>query len=63
MLLNEWNWDDAKAVWQEEAREEGMAQGIAQGMAQGAEKERARLLDLLSRAGSIEELKQRLTQS
>ena len=23
MLLTEWNWDDAKEVWQEEAREEG----------------------------------------
>jgi hypothetical protein len=33
LLLNEWNWDDAKAVWQEKAREEGMTQG--------AEKERA----------------------
>jgi hypothetical protein len=27
MLLTEWNWDDAKEVWQEEARETGMAQG------------------------------------
>jgi predicted transposase/invertase (TIGR01784 family) len=25
MLLTEWNWDDAKEVWQEEAREEGRA--------------------------------------
>ena len=25
MLLTEWNWDDAKEVWQEEAREEGIA--------------------------------------
>jgi hypothetical protein len=23
MLLTEWNWDDAKAVWWEEGREEG----------------------------------------
>ena len=23
MLMGEWNWDDAKEVWQEEAREEG----------------------------------------
>jgi predicted transposase/invertase (TIGR01784 family) len=27
MLLTEWNWDDAKAVWQEEAREEGREEG------------------------------------
>ena len=26
MLLTEWNWDDAKEVWQEEAREEGHIQ-------------------------------------
>jgi len=26
MLLTEWNWDDAKEVWQEEAREEGREQ-------------------------------------
>ena len=29
MLLQEWNWDDAKSVWQEEAREDGMALGEA----------------------------------
>jgi hypothetical protein len=27
MLLTEWNWDDAKQVWQEEAREEGREEG------------------------------------
>ena len=27
MLYTEWNWDDAKEVWCEEAREEGIAQG------------------------------------
>ena len=27
MLLTEWNWDDAKEVWQEEARDEGMEEG------------------------------------
>ena len=28
MLMIEWNWDDAKEVWQAEAREEGIEQGI-----------------------------------
>jgi predicted transposase/invertase (TIGR01784 family) len=28
MLLTEWNWEDAKEVWQEEAREEGIERGI-----------------------------------
>jgi predicted transposase/invertase (TIGR01784 family) len=27
MLLTEWNWDDAKEVWQAEAREEGIERG------------------------------------
>ena len=27
MLLTEWNWDDARDVWQEEAREEGREEG------------------------------------
>jgi hypothetical protein len=27
MLLTEWNWNDAKEVWQEEAREEGREEG------------------------------------
>jgi DNA-binding transcriptional MerR regulator len=44
MLMTEWNWDDAKEVWQEEAREE----------------ERQFLLDLLSQGLSIDEIKHRL---
>ena len=31
MLITEWNWDDAKEVWQEEAREEGHAVGLEEG--------------------------------
>ena len=27
MLMTEWNWDDAKEVWQQEAREEGREEG------------------------------------
>jgi len=27
MLTTEWNWDTAKRVWQDEAREEGLSQG------------------------------------
>jgi len=41
MLTTEWNWDTAKEVWQEEAREEGLSQGreegIEVGLAQGRE--------------------------
>jgi len=31
MLLTEWNWDDAKEVWQEEAREDGIEIGLKKG--------------------------------
>jgi predicted transposase/invertase (TIGR01784 family) len=31
MLTAEWNWDTAKRVWQDEAREEGIGVGLAQG--------------------------------
>jgi hypothetical protein len=27
MLLNEWDWDEAKEVWQEEAMDEGIREG------------------------------------
>jgi flagellar biosynthesis/type III secretory pathway protein FliH len=40
MLLDEWNWDDAKEVWQEEAREEGLLLGMERGMEKGVEKGR-----------------------
>jgi len=29
MLTTEWNWDTAKRVWQDEAREEGIGVGLA----------------------------------
>ena len=35
MLLTEWNWDDAKEVWQEEAREDGIEIGIKRGLEMG----------------------------
>jgi hypothetical protein len=31
MLMTEWNWDDAKEVWQAEAREEGLEKGLEEG--------------------------------
>jgi hypothetical protein len=34
MLITEWNWDDAKEVWQEEAREEGLQEGLTEGSRQ-----------------------------
>ena len=35
MLFTEFNLDDAKEVWEEEAREEGRIQGKAEGRAEG----------------------------
>ncbi|MCL2186575.1 MAG: hypothetical protein FWB86_12115 [Treponema sp.] len=46
MLLEEWNIEDAKEVWREEALEEG----------------REQVLELLEQGLSIEEIKNRLSQ-
>jgi predicted transposase/invertase (TIGR01784 family) len=35
MLLEEWNLDEAKEYWKEEAREEGLEEGREQGREQG----------------------------
>ncbi len=35
MLLTEWNWDDAKEVWQEEAFEAGEIKGRQSGLKDG----------------------------
>jgi len=41
MLLTEWNIEDAKEVWYEEAREDGLAEGVAKGRAKGLAEGRA----------------------
>ena len=68
MLITEWNWDTAKEVWEEEAREkghekgfqQGLAAGLEQGLEQGMEKERQRFLDLLNQGLSTEEIKRQI---
>jgi flagellar biosynthesis/type III secretory pathway protein FliH len=72
MLLDEWNWDDAKEVWQEEAREEGLLLGMERGMEKGVEKgreegrekgaaeERNRLLNLMEQGYTTEMIKKML---
>jgi hypothetical protein len=50
MLFTEWNWDDAKEIWQEEALEEGLEKG--------REEERGELLRLLEQGYTIEQLKE-----
>ncbi len=65
MLLEEWNMEDAKKVWREEAREEGreegMAIGIEKGRDEGRLKERQRFFELLDRGLSAEEIKRQLS--
>ena len=56
MLLEEWNIEDAKEVWQEEAREEGLEKGLAKGREEGREE----IFELLSQGLTIEEIKLRL---
>ena len=52
MLITEWSWDDAKEVWQNEAR--------AEGREEGREEERDYFFELLDQGLSTEEIKQRL---
>ena len=52
MLITEWNWDDAKEVWQEEASAKTRAETQAE--------ERKRFIELLDQGLSIEEIKKRL---
>jgi hypothetical protein len=56
MLTTEWNWDTAKRVWQDEAREEG----IGVGLAQGRDVEREEILKLFEQGLSVDEIKGRL---
>jgi SOS response regulatory protein OraA/RecX len=53
MLLTEWNWDDAKAVWQEEAREEALEEG--------RQRRDSELLALIEEGYSAEQLRSVLT--
>ncbi|MDR3000528.1 MAG: hypothetical protein LBU89_04605 [Fibromonadaceae bacterium] len=63
MLLTEWNWDDAKSVWQEEAREtgweEGLKQGVIEGRNEGREERTRELFSLWESGVSLTEAKQR----
>jgi hypothetical protein len=56
MLLTEWNIDDAKEVWQEEAWEEGMEKGVEKGV----EIERGNILNLIRQGYTLEQIEQTL---
>lgn len=53
MLLTEWNWDDAKEVWQEEAREEGEKIGEKIG--------ENKVLELMEQGYTAEQIKAKLS--
>jgi SOS response regulatory protein OraA/RecX len=53
MNLFEWNWDDAKEVWQQEARAEGFAEARAES--------RREILDLLEQGYTAEQIKAMLS--
>ena len=65
MLLTEWNIEEAKAVWREEAWEEGWAkgweeaweEGWAKGQEEGWEENRNYVLELIAQGLSVEEIK------
>jgi len=61
MLTTEWNWDTAKRVWQDEAREEGIGVGLAQGREEGEEKGKLIIAKNLLAEGSTPEFVQRIT--
>jgi hypothetical protein len=50
MLLEEWNWDEAKEVWREEALEEGREEG------------RNQILELVDQGYTTEQIKAKLTE-
>jgi len=61
MLMGEWNWDDAKEVWQEEAREEGREEGRCEGRCEGIEEEKLIITRNLLAEGSTHEFIHKIT--
>jgi hypothetical protein len=58
MLTTEWNLEDAKKVWREEALEEGMERGKVEGKAEGQNY----VLTLMKQGYSVEEIERQLNQ-
>jgi len=50
MLFGKWDWDIAKEVWQEEAREDGMQKGVTIG--------EANILDLMAKGYDFRQIKE-----
>jgi hypothetical protein len=58
MLFGKWDWDVAKEVWQEEAREDGMEKGVAIGEARGVAIGEANILDLMAKGYDFKQIKE-----
>jgi hypothetical protein len=58
MLLSEWNLDDAKRVWQREAREDGIVEGIGIGRSEGRNEGHSELFALWEKGVSLAEAKE-----
>jgi flagellar biosynthesis/type III secretory pathway protein FliH len=56
MLLTEWNIDDAKEVWQEEAWEDGWESGMEKGMEKGREEGQKNILELVRQGYTAEQI-------
>jgi hypothetical protein len=54
MLLDEWNLDEAKEVWREEAMEKGMEQGMKKG--------RNQILELVKQGYTTEQIEAKLAE-
>jgi predicted transposase/invertase (TIGR01784 family) len=65
ILTAEWNWDTAKRIWQDEAREEGLSQGreegIGVGLSRGREVEREEIARNALEEGVSDETIQKIT--
>jgi predicted transposase YdaD len=60
MIFGEWNWDIAKKVWKEEAREDGLQEGREEGRKEGRNEGRKELLTLLESGVPLPEAKRQL---
>ena len=63
MIFTEWNWDDAKAVWQEEAEARGIRKGEARGIKKGEARGIKKLFTLLEKGLSLTEAKKQLARN
>jgi len=59
MMITEWNLEEAKEVWRDEAREEGIERGIEKGRAE----DQKYILSLIDQGLSAEEIKDRILQT